>query len=142
MEQTVSQIALVEQIDAAIAAHQQWKRKLYNAINAGHSEISSATACSHDRCTFGQWLASIDALGTLRDEAAFAEIADLHGEFHRVAGSILAYVERGMASAAQFIMDGEYAALSDMLIEALNGWKADAIRQPACAPSATRRFAI
>ena len=115
---------IVRQIDSAIDAHAEWKRKLYNSIDTGIAHISAATACCDDKCALGKWLHGPQFDEATRRGDDFRAVVNLHALFHKTAGSVLAYVERGNVSAAQFIMDGEYDFRSEDLVLALVEWRA------------------
>ena len=115
--------ALITAINKAIEAHTTWKHRLSHAILTGGCEISSKMACCDDQCQLGMWLYGNTIDHLTRAHVSYQEVQQLHAEFHRSAGSVLAYVERDMMSAAQFLMDGEFEVLSQMLIDALDEWK-------------------
>ncbi len=117
-------IRLSKAIDGAIAAHAEWKRRLHRAIETGTAQITSATAACDDKCELGQWLYNIDVAEACHDDPRYTRVVEVHARFHRTAGSVLSYVERGNCSAALFIMEGEYAFESGELVEALTDWKA------------------
>ena len=123
---------LIRQIEAAITGHERWKDDLVAATRSGRPATAGNGSEAGDPA---QWLQTIACEPGSRDQAAAQEIRHLHREFHRVAGSVKAYLARGMASAAQFIMDGECAALSEMLLEALCEWR-DACLQDQSSASA------
>lgn len=126
---------LFKAIDAALAAHAEWKRRLHRAIETGIAQITSATAACDDTCDLGKWLYSSEVAVPYRDDPLYQRVVETHALFHRTAASVLSYVERGNRSAALFIMEGEYAFGSEELVQALTSWKA-AVAQKHAAPSA------
>lgn len=122
---------LFKAIDAAIDAHAEWKRRLHRAIETGVAQITSATAACDDKCDLGMWLYNPDVATCFEDEILYKRVVKAHALFHRTAGSVLSYVERGNLSAAQFIMDGEYDFESEELVQALTNWKASIAVEPA-----------
>jgi len=122
---------LLKAIDAAIDAHAEWKRKLHRAIDTGVAQITFANAACDDRCDLGRWLYSTEVAAAFEDDALYLRVVEAHAMFHRIAGSVLSYVERGNRSAALFIMAGEYDFESEELVKALTTWKAAATTEPA-----------
>lgn len=49
------------EIDAAVAAHDQWKARSLAAIEAGSSEFTPEQVAVDDRCAFGKWFYLADA---------------------------------------------------------------------------------
>ena len=115
---------LLKAIESALDAHAEWKRKLHRAIETGIAHLSSATASCDDKCELGHWLYSDTVTDSFQHEPQYHRVIAAHARFHRTAGSVLAYVERGNSSAALFIMEGEYDYESGELVEALTAWKA------------------
>jgi methyl-accepting chemotaxis protein len=122
---------LFRAIDAAIDAHAEWKRRLHRAIETGNAQITSATAACDDKCDLGKWLYSAEVEAAFQEDVLYRRVVESHAMFHRTAGSVLSYVERGNRSAALFIMDGEYGFESEELIKALTKWKASVAVEPA-----------
>ena len=118
--------AMIAEITNAIGAHGMWKMRLRTAITTGRGEVTSATACCDDQCPFGKWLYGPSLNADLRQGMPYQVVRRLHAEFHRSAGSVLAYVERGNASLAQGTLEGDFTERSEKLVRALTKWKGEA----------------
>jgi methyl-accepting chemotaxis protein len=127
---------LVEAIDAAIIAHAEWKRKLHRSIETGVAHLTPGTASCDDKCALGMWLYGTDITHDRRKQIEYDQVRASHALFHRTAGSVLSYVERGNISAAMFIMEGEYDFRSDDLVQALTNWRAKVLTGVSTAVSA------
>lgn len=136
----MSQKELVRHINDAIGSHGAWKLHLRTAISTGRGEISSSIAGCDDQCAFGKWLYGSDIDYTTRAGVPYHVVKRLHAEFHRAAGSVLAYVERGNAGAAQTAMAGEFTERSEKLVRALAKWKREAENGVAPMPAASAPF--
>lgn len=126
----------VEEINNAVGAHGMWKMRLRTAVRTGRCEIHSSIACCDDQCAFGKWLLGPDFDARTQAGMPYQVVKRLHAEFHKCAGSVLSYVERGNAAAGQFILDGEFTERSDKLVRALTKWKNETLHA-----SITRRHA-
>lgn len=114
----------IVEINAAIAAHEQWKSRLLAVIESGRCDISSAFVRSDSECALGAWLYRHQRDPKAFDAGHFDNVRKIHADFHRAAGGVISYVERDNPSAARFLMEGEYVVISNMLIDALQKWKA------------------
>jgi methyl-accepting chemotaxis protein len=126
-----------DEISAAIQAHALWAFHLQDAIKTGRSEFSAEAVGADDQCEFGKWLYA--RLGSANgDTAMFMEIRELHAEFHRQTGNILALALSGdAAKAALLVASGsEYKKLSEKLISLLTGLKGRAGAHQALAAAA------
>lgn len=110
-----------ETIDKAIWAHSRWKLHLQNAINNGKSEFSVAETRNPMLCKFGEWLYSVEGK-TLPN---FAEIVELHQQFHQEAGKILALVLSGQIEDAKAKMESgsDFNQLTAKLVKMLSELK-------------------
>lgn len=110
-------------IDKAILAHKEWKTRLEQAIQTGHSEFSPAIVKGDNSCEFGKWLYGLspaDASGL-----DFKTVRDLHAEFHKIAGEILQLAISGNQEEAlkKLSFGGTYGMASSKLTTALYEWK-------------------
>ena len=112
------------QIDAAIAAHEHWKRRLLVAIESGHSDVHLRTVGRDDTCELGRWLRG-DASELPGHAEKLSHVRELHAEFHRAAESVMKQAvafEREAAEAA-IRPGGDYELRSEALLEALREWR-------------------
>jgi hypothetical protein len=112
-----------ESIESGLAAHALWKKRLLEAIEKGRSDFQVATVRKDNACDFGKWLHGLPAED--RSGEDFRKVLELHAEFHRAAGDILALAVEGKKEEArkQLEYGGAYGHVSGKLILAMNGWK-------------------
>ncbi len=112
-----------EAIDAALAAHSQWKQRLHDAIITGTSEFKSDVVKKDDACQFGKWLYGLPPSDTSGEQ--YAKVKILHADFHRVAGEILSLALSGKKEEALKMMEhgGRYGSATGKLVLALMAWK-------------------
>ena len=115
----------VQQINDAIGAHGMWKLRLRTAIRSGRGDITSHEAGCDDRCAFGKWLYGPEIDAPMKHDMPYQVVKRLHAEFHKSAGSVLAYVETGRKDEAQTIMEDEFPQRSEKLVRALTKWKGE-----------------
>lgn len=116
---------IVKQIDAAVAAHGEWKARLRSAIDTGASEFSVVTVQVDNQCAFGKWLY---ATTPAEQGASWAEVRDLHARFHAVAAGVLNDALTGHRTEAEtaIALGSEFAKVSSALTRAMMQWKAAA----------------
>jgi hypothetical protein len=107
-----------------------WKMRLRTAITSGKCEVTAGDACRDDKCAFGKWIYGPSLDSQVKSDVPYQVIKRLHAEFHRVAGGVLAHVERGNVADAKALMDGEFAARSEKLVRALTKWKGELFHLP------------
>jgi len=112
-----------EEIDRAVAAHGQWKKRLLSAVTLGVSEFSVAQVQADNRCDFGKWFYGLPA--TLRETEQGKAIQSLHASFHIEAARILDLALKGRAEEAKKALEpgSPYTHLSGQLTMALTRWK-------------------
>lgn len=110
-------------IGQAIAAHEQWKASLGEAIRAGTSTLDPVVTARDDRCELGRWLHDLEHTGAATD-AGFQSIVAEHRRFHEHAARILRMATDGRRAAALRALEGEYAAISAELESLLRAWRA------------------
>ena len=115
---------VVEQIDAALAAHAKWKDHLHQAIETGASDFDPDAVVHDDRCAFGTW---IHSSGTHAGSPRYERAKELHAGFHVAAAGVLRTALSGNAEGARAAMapGTEFARLSANLARELTEWKAD-----------------
>ncbi len=112
-------------IKRAIGAHGAWKRRLYEAIRTGQSDIPPAQAGRDNECEFGKWLHSLPP--TERNPVHWEKVRNLHAAFHREAGHILSLALTGKSVEAESHLadGGSYADISAELTDAMKAWEHD-----------------
>lgn len=73
-------------LERAYAAHQQWKVRLQESVNA-HSELDVATIRRDDCCELGKWLHS-DGGSAYGHKPEFKSLLAKHASFHLVASVV------------------------------------------------------
>ena len=102
-------------IEAAMAAHREWKRQLQVLLLGGHATQVPAEATAldrervarDDRCDLGCWIHGRGRarLGTF---PGFTDLLAHHRMFHHVAGNVLALEAAGQAAAARRMMADQF----------------------------------
>jgi hypothetical protein len=112
-----------EAIEAALAAHAQWKKRLQDAIETGQSSFQAENVRKDNACQFGQWLYALS--DTDRNTAVFTKVRELHASFHRTAGEILHLALSGKRAEALKALEfgGPYGKATGELVLALQAWK-------------------
>lgn len=110
-------------LDAALAAHAQWKSRLLDAIKTGESEFKVENVKKDNACLFGQWLYKLTPEEMESED--FKKVKALHAEFHQAASEILNMALTGNKEDAIKKLEpgGGYGSISGKLILALNNWK-------------------
>jgi hypothetical protein len=112
-----------EAIDAALAAHAQWKQRLQDAIATGQSTFQAENVRKDNVCQFGQWLFALPEAD--KQDAMFARVRSLHAIFHKTAGEILQFALSGKKADALKSLEfgGSYGKATGELVLALQAWK-------------------
>ncbi len=110
-------------IDAALAAHAQWKKRLQDAVESGHSTFLVAEVRKDNACQFGQWLYGLPESD--RQTETFAKVRELHASFHRIAGDVLNLALSGKKAEGLKALEfgGSYGKATGELVLALQTWK-------------------
>lgn len=103
-------------IPLAIQAHVSWKLKLQTYINGTNTEpLNAETASCDDKCVLGQWIYN-HGLQHYSDHPTFMELKEIHGHFHRCAGSIIRHVDCGeLELAQQALTQGDFPKYSGQI---------------------------
>lgn len=110
-------------IDVAIAAHKNWKYRLYAALE--NKEVESLDpekiACDHC-CDLGKWIygAGDEHLGTF---AAFTELRATHQMFHYSASNVALLLKSNKRDEAETLLKGEFERLSHRIHSTLKDLK-------------------
>ena len=107
----------------ALAAHDNWKRRLHQAIATGEADITVEQASVDNACAFGRWLYN-DVPWRARKSWDYANVRKLHAAFHQEAGKVLALALAGHSNDALIAMThgSAFADTSDKLAFALRDW--------------------
>jgi hypothetical protein len=108
-------------IDAAIAAHEAWKARLLDAIQAGVSEWNPRTVKADNQCDFGKWLYGCPP--AVRSSPHYGIVKKIHAQFHMEAGRVLEIALAGNKDYAIADMAGQYTQISSSLVDELLKWK-------------------
>jgi hypothetical protein len=108
-----------EEINAALAAHAQWKKRLQEAIEKTESEFKVEIVKKDNECQFGRWLYGLPS--ATKDNPEYQNIIALHAEFHKIASEILALALNGNKTEAlkKLEFGGAYSSISGKLVIAL-----------------------
>jgi len=115
----------IRQINAAIAAHDEWKARLLAAVETGSSEFEADKVRADDLCPFGQWLDSSEA--DLTASLHYERVRDLHAQFHRAAADALALAVSGRGPQALTSLEfgSDYVKASVLLVDEMESWRAE-----------------
>jgi hypothetical protein len=113
------------EIDNAILSHKVWKDRLKQAIETGDLGFPVEVIAVDNLCAFGKWLYGPSLTPSDKNTPAYAEIKQLHADFHRMAARIAQHVASGeLIKARKMLRSGEdYELMSIRLASALVGWK-------------------
>lgn len=113
-----------DRLTAAIGAHGAWKVRLMKAVATGRSPHDPAVVSTDDRCVFGAWL-HVESRADARHSVHYAPVLDLHGQFHRLAGRVLAQARSGerQPAARATAFGGELDQVLARLIGEINDWR-------------------
>jgi hypothetical protein len=109
-----------EQVNAAVAAHGQWKARLRDAISTGSSEFQVAVVSQDAQCVFGKWLYG-EGKTSFPSAADREKVRTLHAEFHREAAKVLALAVSGKAKEASLALEpgSPFSKISGSLVSTL-----------------------
>ncbi len=116
---------LDKEIRAAVAAHDEWNRRLTTAINLGSCTTAPTDIAVDDKCAFGQWLYGDDLDDDLKAGKPYQVTKRLHADFHDVAARVAELAEAGKKGDAYALLDGEYSQKSSKLLRALTKWRGE-----------------
>jgi hypothetical protein len=111
------------EVEAALSAHVDWKRRLRDAVSRGYCEIDSDEAGREDFCSLGRWLHSLQP--THGADPWCEEVVQLHARFHSSAAAVVQLIEQGRIDEARAAMDGDadFARASEELVGRLESWR-------------------
>lgn len=106
-------------IDAAIAAHQNWKYRLLAYLNnQSNEDMSPEVICFDDRCDLGRW---IHGSGKVHLGAfpGFTALMSHHKMFHYAASNVVALSKAGREAQSQKIMAEQFSTYSKAVVDDL-----------------------
>jgi hypothetical protein len=112
-----------EDIDDALIAHSQWKKRFQDAISHQPSDFNPEAVKKDDICQFGKWLHGLSAEDTQNED--YKTVKTLHADFHKTAGEILELVLSGEKDEAMKKIEsgGQYSNMTGRLVLALRAWR-------------------
>lgn len=111
-------------IDAAIAAHLNWAKRLGALIDGGlDEELTVEVAADHTICQLGLWLYGKGAIYDLFTQ--YHELTIAHRMFHEAAGEIVRAHRTGNDQYAAGFLAGEFQRLSHHVVDLLNSLRLD-----------------
>ena len=112
------------EIELAIAAHNVWKTRLKQLIEAGERSEDVDSLRRDDLCTFGKWLNTLEDDDCVSPE--YLAVRQLHADFHQAAAAVAEHAVAGDLTTASYMLfpDGAYSIASTKLVNALNAWHA------------------
>ena len=120
-------MSIIDQIETAIQVHCAWADRLQSAILTGASDMTVEQALRHDACAFGQWLCGDSIPESAKSVHGYGNALQIHEEFHKCAGDVLALALSGQREEAIRQMDNtsQYLMTSVMLTLTLRAWQID-----------------
>lgn len=106
-------------IEAAVAAHLQWKRQLQARLADGGGQLSDAGPdCRDDRCDLGRWIHG-EGRARLGTFPGFSELMAHHRLFHHVACNVMALEQAGKRADARRMLADQFESYSDRVTQDL-----------------------
>lgn len=106
------------EIDVAIAAHRNWRKRLEWAIEGtGDKLLDPARIQDDTACVLGGWIfgqGGKDLAGPLVDELIVE-----HRKFHQIAAEVVRLAHLGRTEDANYLINGAYTEASHKVIELL-----------------------
>jgi methyl-accepting chemotaxis protein len=114
------------EVGSALDAHQEWKRRLRDAVIRGYCDQDSDEVGRDDLCALGRWLYALP-LESCADKT-YDQLVELHACFHREAAKVAEFLEEGRIDDARAAMDADsdFARASAELVFLLESWQAAA----------------
>lgn len=109
--------------DDAVAAHSEWKRKLYSYVRKPDHSLKADEVAANDRCALGQWLKGEAQKFSALPE--FSKLAAEHTRFHKAAADIVNRVDSGQDVSADLAIGGgsEFGRASSAVVLAIMDMK-------------------
>ncbi|HNB66291.1 MAG TPA: CZB domain-containing protein, partial [Rhodocyclaceae bacterium] len=124
--------------DGAIQAHMQWKHKLRNFLAGEGDPLDADVVSRDDKCVLGCWIhGEGQRFGHM---SSYTRLKHKHAAFHACAGSVIRAKQAGDEAAANALLMGDFAVLSDETIREIRDLRAvcgsQAATPAAAAPAA------
>lgn len=124
----VSRTLVELDIDAAIAAHQNWKYRLLAYLNNQSSEdMSAEVICFDDRCDLGRWIHG-SGKAHLGAFPGFTALMGHHKMFHYAASNVVALSKAGRQAQSQTIMAEQFTTYSNAVVKDLERMRRAVLR--------------
>jgi methyl-accepting chemotaxis protein len=102
--------------DAAIDAHQQWRRRLLGyVIDSSHEQLDPEVVGCDDRCALGQWIYG-SCRPAMGNDSRCESLRVSHADFHRCAADVIRKKLAGDKIEALQLIKGDFARLSDQTV--------------------------
>ena len=117
-------MGMAEEIDKALLAHGEWKKRLALIIEKGDKDLSPEAVAKDDQCEFGRWL-YLEIAPEARTQLIYEKARKLHADFHVEAGRVLALALSGRRLEAMEAIEtaSDFTCLSGALAFALGQWR-------------------
>jgi hypothetical protein len=111
----------------AMTTHVCCKDCLRQAMETGVCNPPSAVIRSETMCEFGKWLDSPDLASEIYASPHYANMREIHANFHAAAANVMELVEIGETEKAKAMMwaDGDYTIHSNNLRSEFLSWVAE-----------------
>ena len=126
-------MTMVEKIDSAINAHNEWKERLLAAIESGGGELKPEVIAKDDVCILGKWLYSDEVPITEKTSSDYEKVRTWHALFHKEAGYVIELVQQQKIDEAKQAMQQEgrrYFQVSNVLLMLLKQWHDRILAKP------------
>ncbi|MCX7631742.1 MAG: ATP-binding protein [Turneriella sp.] len=110
-----------DQLNAALAAHGEWKFRLSRGIEQGCPGLDPEKIRADNQCVFGKWLYS-EKVEPYRKDPHYEKIRQLHANFHREAAGVVELCLAGKTEDAKQALEGRYLEISTQLADAIRAW--------------------
>jgi methyl-accepting chemotaxis protein len=101
-----------------VKAHQGWKFRLKDLLEGRSSEVLDPATVEVDHaCALGKWIHGPGT--TVGHLAEYQDLKGRHAAFHRCAAEVIRNQQRGRVSEAQQLLAGQFGALSEETIAAI-----------------------
>ena len=118
---------MIDEIERAIKAHQNWSLRLRKAIETAAFDLSTAESSDDHVCEFGEWLYSDRIPHAAKSRFCYLHVQVQHATFHRYASEVVLAALAGDKVKALALMNKNsgYELASTMLLHSLRAWQTD-----------------
>jgi hypothetical protein len=120
-----SALNLDTSITDAIVSHRLWRMRFASALEDGLQALRPEIIEAEAQCALGKWLQATEIPRQVRESKQFNDVVELHRDFHRVAGLVLAFAKKGRHQQFSDALkpDGTFSQASSALVDALMALK-------------------